>query len=156
MQLLISMLLALAPWLPSQPGDSLIVEVAGRTTVLRAPDIAALPRDSVQWTTHGVTHRYAGVRLIDVLRRVGVPIDSLKGRDLTRRVVVEAADHYRAVFALAEIAPGLGSREVLVADREDGGPLAPTAAPWRLAVPADGSGGRGVRQVVALRVRDEP
>ncbi len=142
--------------LPPQSRDSLVVEVAGRSTVLRAPDLAALPRDSVQWAYHGTSHWYAGIRLVAVLRRVGIPMDSLKGHDLTRRVVVEAADRYRAVFALAEIAPGIGSREVLLADREDGRPLAPNAGPWRLVVPADGSGARGVRQVVALRVRDEP
>ena len=156
MHLLLSLLLALATPPQAFAGDSLLVEVAGRTIVLSAGDLAALPRDSVEWAYHGSPHWYSGVRLTLVLRRVGVPVDSLKGRDLTKRVVVEAADRYRAVFALAEIAPGIGSREVLLADREDGRPLPPTEGPWRLVVPADGSGARGVRQVVALSVRDEP
>jgi len=87
---------------------------------------------------------------------VGVPIDSLRGADLTKRVVVEAADRYRAVFALAEIVPGIGSRVALVADLQDGQPLPAAAGPLRLIVPADGTGSRSVRQVIALRVRDEP
>ncbi len=150
------LLFAPAPVPQLAASDSLLIEVGGRSIVLETRDLAALPRDSAQWAYHGTPHWYAGVRLIDVLRRVGVPVDSLKGRDLTKRVVVEAADHYRAVFALAEIAPGIGSREVLLAEHEDGRPLPPTVGPWRLVVPADGSGARGVRQVVALRVRDEP
>lgn len=155
-QFLALMLLAFAPHLTAAPGDSLLVEVSGHVTVLREADLAALPRDSVRWDYHGAPHWYAGVRLVALLRRVGVQIDTLRGRDLTKRVVVEAADRYRAVFTLAEIAPAIGEREVLVADREDGRPLADGVGPFRLVVPGDGSGGRAVRQVVALRVRDEP
>jgi hypothetical protein len=154
--LVMSLLLAIAPWVSATSNDSVVIEVAGRSTVLRAADLAGLPRDTVQWPYHGTPHVYAGVRLITLLRRAGVPIDSLKGADLTKRVVVEAADHYRAVFTLAEIAPGLGARMVLLADQEDGHPLTAAVGPWRLVVPADGSGARGVRQVIALRVRDEP
>ena len=156
MHLLVSLLIAIAPWGPAASNDSVVVEVAGRTTVVSAADLAALPRDTVQWSYHGTPHAYAGVRLIVLLRRAGVPIDSLKGADLTKRVVVEAADRYRAVFTLAEIAPGLGGRMVLLADEEDGHPLTAAIGPWRLVVPADGSGARGVRQVTALRVLDEP
>ena len=156
MHLMMSLLLAMAPSITAAANDSVVIEVAGRTTVLRAADLAALPRDTVQWAYHGTPHAYAGVRLIVLLQRAGVPIDSLKGADLTKRVVVEAADHYRAVFTLAEIAPGLGARMVLLADQEDGHPLTSAVGPWRLVVPADGSGARGVRQVTALRVRDEP
>ncbi len=156
MHVLLSLLLLLAPGPRPASSDSLVIEVAGRAIVLRSAELAAMPRDSVQWAYHGTPHWHSGIRLVALLRRVGVPIDSLKGRDLTRRLVVEAADGYRAVFSLAEVAPGLGARDVLLADREDGQLLAPPVGPWRLVVPADGSGARGVRQVVALRVRDEP
>jgi hypothetical protein len=135
--------------------DSLLVEIGGRVTVLRSPDLRQLPRDSVQWSDHGAVHTYSGVRLIVLLRHVGMPVDTLRRAELTKRLVVEAADGYRVVFTLAEVAPGLGSREVLVADREDGEPLSAFAGPLRLVVPADGSGARSVRQVIALRVRDE-
>jgi hypothetical protein len=106
--LLMSLLLAIVPRVSVVSSDSLIIEVAGRSTVLRVADLAALPRDTVRWAYHGTPHAFAGVRLIVLLRRAGVPIDSLKGADLTKRLVVEAADHYRAVFTLAEIAPGGG------------------------------------------------
>jgi hypothetical protein len=156
MYLLASLLLAVAPRLAAPPADSLMIEVAGHVMVLHAAELAALPRDSVRWTEHGALHTFAGIRLTDLLRHVGVPIDSLRGADLTKRVVVEAADRYRAVFALAEIVPGIGSRVALVADLQDGQPLPAAAGPLRLIVPADGKGSRSVRQVIALRVRDEP
>jgi len=150
------LLLAALPAPGAATGDSLVIETAGHVTVLRQADLAALPRDSLRWDYHGTPHVYAGVRLDVLLRRAGVPMDSLRGRDMTRRVVVEAVDRYRAVFALAEVAPGIGEREVLVADREDGRPLPEGVGPFRLVVPGDKGGMRAVRQVAAVRVRDEP
>jgi DMSO/TMAO reductase YedYZ molybdopterin-dependent catalytic subunit len=156
MYLLASLLLAVAPSLSAPPADSLLIEIEGRVTVVHNADFAALPRDSVRWSDHGTSHVYRGVRLTELLKLVGVPIDSAHGPFLTQRVVIEAADRYRAVFALAELAPKVGARMVLVADQQDGQPLPAAAGPYRLIVPADGGGTRSVRLVVALRVRDEP
>jgi hypothetical protein len=138
------------------PSDSLLIDVLGKVVVLRAGDLAALPHDTVQASFHGgPTLTYSGVRLADVLRLVGVPIDTLHRPELVQRVLVEAADGYRVVFSLAELAPGIGDRTVIVADRRDGQPLPPTEAPWRLLVPGDGSHPRWARQVTALRVRGD-
>lgn len=157
MYLLASLLLSFAPGISAPPAESLLVDVAGRVRIVHAAELAALPRDSVRWASeHGPSHMYVGVRLSDLLRYVGVPLDSLRGPDLTKRLVVEAADRYRVVFALGELAPGIGARMVLVADKQDGQPLSEAAGPLRIVVPADGKGARCVRQVIALRVRDEP
>jgi hypothetical protein len=156
MMLLTPMLLAVTSGVLAPAGDSLLVEVAGRVTVLHAAELAQLPRDSVRWDYHGTPHTYSGIWLTVLLRRTGVPIDTLRGPNLTRRLVVEASDGYRAVFTLAELAPGLGSRDVLLADREDGHPVSDAVGPLRLVAPGDGAGARSVRQVIALRVRDEP
>jgi DMSO/TMAO reductase YedYZ molybdopterin-dependent catalytic subunit len=155
--LLLSLLLLAAPPQTSTPGvDSLVIDVAGRMVVLQAADLAPLPRDTVRASFHGgPTLTYSGVRLADVLRLAGVPIDSLHGPQLIRRVLIEAADGYRALFSLVELAPGLGDRVVIVADRLDGQPLPATEGPWRLLVPGDGGHARWVRQVTALRVLDE-
>jgi DMSO/TMAO reductase YedYZ molybdopterin-dependent catalytic subunit len=154
--LLMALLLAAPPRCTAPAGDSLLVDVAGRVTVVSEADLMSLPRDTVSWSHHGTPHTYVGVRVTDLLRRLGVPIDTLRRADITKRLVVEASDGYRAVFTLAEIAPGLGAREVLLADREDGQPLPPDVGPLRLVVPQDSSGARSVWQVIALRVRDEP
>ncbi len=45
---------------------------------------------------------------------------------------------------------------MLVADSEDGKPLAPTAGPLRLIVPSDKSPARWVRMVKAIRVVANP
>lgn len=157
MHLLLSLLLLAAPPPGAAPApDSLLIDVAGRTTVLRAPDFAALPHDTVRARFHdGPTLTYTGVPLVSLLRLAGVPIDSLHGPQLVRRLLVEAADGYRALFSLVELAPGLGDRVVIVADRLDGRPLPATEGPWRLLVPGDGGHARWVRQVVALRILDE-
>lgn len=152
---LFALLLALPPGILAPPSDSLILELNGRVTVWGTEALAQLPRDSARWSDHGTVHTYAGVRLTTLLRQVGLPMDSLRGPNLTKRLVVEAADGYRAVFTLAEIAPRLGAREVLVADRQDGERLPAAVGPFRLIVPGDGSGARAVRQVTAFRVRDE-
>jgi hypothetical protein len=156
--LLLSLSLLLAPLPASTPvADSLLVNVAGRIVVFHAADFAALPRDTVRASFHdGPKLTYSGVSLAGVLRLAGVPIDSLHGPQLLRRLLVEAADGYRALFSLVELAPGLGDRVVIVADRLDGQPLPASEGSWRLLVPGDGGHARWVRQVTALRVLDEP
>jgi len=135
--------------------DSLIIEVAGRITVIRAADLAALPRDTVRTTIHGGPQlTYTGVKLTEVLRRVGIATDSLRGPALVTRVLVEAADGYRVIFSLAELAPSFGERRVLLVDQVDGHPLPANEGPWRLAAAGDaGEHARWVRQVAAIRVR---
>lgn len=153
MHLLVALLLAL-PQTDRAP-DSLLVEVAGRVTVIRAADLAGLPRDTARTSIHGgPTLTYTGVKLTDVLRRVGIATDSLRGPALVTRVLVEAADGYRVVFSLPELAPGFGERRVVLVDRLDGQPLPGNEGPWRLAAVGDaGEHARWVRQVVAIRVR---
>jgi hypothetical protein len=157
MALLLSLVLLAAPPPRAAPSpDSLVIDVAGRIVVLRAADFAPLPRDTVRASFHdGPTLTYSGVRLTDVLRLVGVPIDSLHRPQLVQRLLVEAADGYRVVFSLAELAPGLGDRLVVVADRLDEQPLPAAEGPWRLLVPGDGEHARWVRQVTALRLRGD-
>jgi DMSO/TMAO reductase YedYZ molybdopterin-dependent catalytic subunit len=155
--IVISLLLLAAP-LRTPAADSLLIEVAGRVVVLRAADLAALPRDSIRASFHGgPSHTYGGVPLRHVLRLAGVATDSLHGPQLTQRLLIEAADGYRVVFSVGELAPSLGNTLVIVADRVDGQPLPSAEGPWRLLVPGDGEHARWVRQVTAIRVRaDEP
>ena len=128
-------------------GDSLPARV------FTAAEVAALPHAEVRATEHGGTSTFSGVPLDSLLRRAGVPVDSVRGRRVADYVVVLAADGYRAVFSLAELDPGLGGRAVLVADRRDGQPLGAAEGPLRLVVPGDGRPTRWVRQVTTLVVR---
>ncbi|MEW9571655.1 molybdopterin-dependent oxidoreductase [Rhodanobacter sp. Si-c] len=124
----------------------------GRTVQLSAKAIESLPRLSVSATAHGKTARYGGYDLRQVLEAAGVRASALRGRAMTTIVTVSAPDGYHAVFALAELDPTLGNRQVLLADRENGQPLPPATGPWRLVVPADQRPARWVRQVNAIAV----
>jgi len=150
--------LAVAIALPQQTqrAESLVVEVEARVVVLRASDLAALPRDSVRGAVHDEpAHTYTGYHLRDLLRRAGVATDSLGGPALARRVVVEAADGYRVIFSLPELDTSLANGTALLAASRDGRPLPAGTGPWYLVVPTDGRPARWVRGVTRLRVRGE-
>ncbi len=151
------LLACLASPAAGQAADSLVVEAPGARIVVRAADWARLPHDTIRVRFHEEPEQlYAGVPLPALLQLVGVRTDSLRGRSLTLRLVVEAVDGYRIVLGLAELDPTLGGRRVILADRVDGEPLPATEAPFRLLIAGDQRPPRWVRQVVGLRVRAEP
>jgi hypothetical protein len=102
----------------------------------------------------GKESAFEGVALVDVLRLAGVPIGKdLRGDKLTTQVIAEAADGYRAVFALTELDPAFTDRVILLADRRDDQPLSAAEGPLRIVVPGEKRHARWVRQVIALTVR---
>ena len=146
--------LILPPQMGAQ-GQSLRVVLFGQEALLSPADLAALPRDSVQARIHdGPEQWYAGPSLLAVLRRAGARVDTIRGPALRQVVIADASDGYRVVFSLAELAPGLGNRQVLLVDRIDGKPVPNDEGPWRLLVPADGHPTRWARQVVAIKLED--
>jgi DMSO/TMAO reductase YedYZ molybdopterin-dependent catalytic subunit len=101
----------------------------------------------------GKEHRYTGVACADLLREAGVTLGpALRGKHLAQYVLVEAADGYRAVFALPELDPEFAREVVLVAYQVDGQPLPAGEGPFRLVVPADKKHARWVRQAAAIQV----
>ena len=73
---------------------------------------------------------------------------------MTEVLVVDAADGYKAVFALAEVDAAFAVREIILADKRDGKPLDSKEGPFRIIAPGDKRGARWVRQVTALRITD--
>lgn len=122
-------------------------------TALTAGDLASLPRVEVRATAHGNTALFSGVRMADMLRLAGVPIDSVRGRRAALYVLVSAADGYSAVFSLGELAPDLTGRMALLADQRDGAPLDDEEGPLRLVLPDESRPTRWVRQVTSISVR---
>jgi hypothetical protein len=90
-----------------------------------------------------------------LLAQLGVRADSIRGRAVGLRVVVEAADGYQVVLSLAECDPTVPDRQVLLADQVDGRSLPAVEAPYRLLIIGAPHHSRWARQVVALRVRAE-
>lgn len=104
-----------------------------------------------------VSGRFSGVALGELLRLVDVPRgDSLRGPALATYVLIEAADGYRALFALAELDAGFTDRLFLLADRKDGAALTPKDGPFQLIVPDEKRPARWVRQVRRVRVVQVP
>ncbi len=83
---------------------------------LSQADLAKLPHVTVRAKDHdGKDADFEGIALVEILRLAGVPAgEQLRGKNLALYLVVEAADGYRAVFALAELDPGFTDRVVLL------------------------------------------
>src|SRR5215510_10320664 len=122
---------------------------------LTADDLAKLPHRTVKARDHnGQDTTFEGNELVDVLKLAGVKAgEALSGKELGLFLVAEAADGYRAVFALPELDHAFTDRVVLLADKRDGKPLAEKEGPLRLVVPDEKREGRWVRQVITLTVR---
>jgi DMSO/TMAO reductase YedYZ molybdopterin-dependent catalytic subunit len=132
--------------------------VSGEVTkplTLDAAQFAALPhREVIATDRDGQEHRYAGVPLVDVLRQAGVTLGAdLRGENLTKYLLVKAADGYQVLFALPELDPLFATRTILVADRVDGQPLPAGVGPYRLVVPGEKRPARWIREVRSLEVR---
>lgn len=100
---------------------------------------------------------FSGVPLLEILQSAGVPTgESLRGKALTTCIIITASDGYKVTFSLAELDTGIGARQVIIADSEDGKPLPSTAGPLRLVVPEDKRPARWVGMVMTVRVVANP
>jgi DMSO/TMAO reductase YedYZ molybdopterin-dependent catalytic subunit len=141
----------------SKAGSSVLLSVQGEVPhplKLTAEEFAQLPRQTVRATDReGKEAEFEGVAVFEILQRTGLKLgNELRGPALAQYLLVQAADGYRAVFALPEIDPACTDRTILLADRRDGKPLAANEGPLRIVVPGEKRHARWVRQVVALRI----
>src|SRR5262249_362561 len=122
---------------------------------LSADDLKKMPRKTVKTVNpHSQkAETYEGVALQEILQRAGIPAgENLRGAAMTSYVVAEASDGYRVVFSLAELDPGMGDAEVLVADKLDGAALDAKHGPLQLVAPHDKRAARWVRMLKGLTV----
>ena len=122
---------------------------------LTAADLAKLPRRTVRAKEHDSKEAtFEGVELGEVLKLAGVKFgEHMRGKSLALFLVADAADNYRAVFALPELDHAFTDRVILLADRRDGKPLATSEGPLRIVVPDEKRQARWVRQVSSLTIR---
>src|ERR1700749_2131176 len=116
-----------------------LVSVGGeveRPLKLTAADLAKLPRRMVSAKDHdGRDTSFEGVELGEVLKLAGVKFgEGLRGKSLALFLVVDAADGYRAVFALPELDPAFTDQTVILPDRRDAKPLSEAEGQWRIVV----------------------
>lgn len=142
---------------PAKAGADAGIAVAGRSrpeTVVTAREIAALPvvRLALSYETeHGVHQAtFEGPLLWTVLDHAGA-VDATKPPEQVRQtVLISGQDGYTAVLALGEIAPAFEGKQVILAERMDGRSLGPEH--FRVVVPGDRRGSRGVHDVVRMTV----
>jgi DMSO/TMAO reductase YedYZ molybdopterin-dependent catalytic subunit len=136
-----SLTLLLSATLWAQAGAT--VSVTGNVPqpqTLTVAEFGKLPRAKVGM--------YEGVWLHEMLSKAGLVL----GSDQAGYVVATAADGYRALFSLAEIDPTITENQVLIADKAGGQPLTGRDGTFRLVVPKDIRGVRGVRQLTKIEV----
>jgi hypothetical protein len=130
-----------------------VVNPDGHSTTLTAAQIANAPHVAVDAHDHAGAAHFEGVPLSAVLSLAGVQLgDTLRGPRMAEALLVEAADGYKVVFALAEADPAFATREIILADKRDGKPLDAKEGPFRIVAPGDARPARWVRQVTTLRV----
>ena len=119
-------------------------------------DLKALPHTSV--TFHNphtnADETYSGVRLADLLRKIGAPLGpDLHGTALANYVIGTGSDGYKAVLALGEVDSSFHPGEVIVADTMDGKPLDAHNGPLKLVVTEDKRPARAVRNLVSIELK---
>ena len=118
-------------------------------------NLAEFPRQTVITNDRGRKATFEGVALRDVLAKAGVALgEALRGKALSRAIIVTALDGYQAVYAIAEVDADFTDQIILLADRRDDLPLLPDTGPLQLVVPHDKRPARWVRQVAKIEVRD--
>lgn len=128
---------------------------SGKQTIVTKADIDAMPQTKVSAGTADAPVTYQGVDLKALLEKGGVTFgDSLRGKRLASCLLVEAADGYKVVFALPEIDPAFGDKQMVLADSRDGKPLDQKEGPFRIVIPSEKRMARWVRQVTTLKIVD--
>jgi hypothetical protein len=122
-------------------------------------DLKAMPHITATFhNTHtNADESYSGVRLADILGKLGAPLGSdLRGEALSNYVVATGSDGYSAVLALAEVDPGFHPGEVLVADTMNRKPLDQHSGPLKLVVTEDKRPARSVRNLTSIELKVLP
>lgn len=128
----------------------------GKPYRINAAATAAMTKVDVTVKGHdGKDHHYSGVSLYEIITKAeAVPGNMLKGKTMAKYVLVSAADNYQVVLAIPEFDPAFTDKMVILADKEDGVPLAANLGPYRLIVPGDKKPARSVMRVTSIEVLD--
>jgi hypothetical protein len=152
------------PHMPMQPQTSMVtaqvpappeplkIAFGGKSATWTVATLAGLPHVTVTvYNEHTKANEtYSGVPLIALLAPLGVS-EHPRGKDLRLYVVAEGADLYEVVYASGEITPEVSSSTVIVADTENGKPLAGDG-PLKMIATGEKRPARWVRCLVAIKV----
>jgi len=145
-----------APTAPEK-SESLLIVNSGRDPWRLTPaDLKAMPHITVSiHNSHSNTDEtYSGVRLSDLLAKMGAPLGSeLRGKALANYIVVTGSDGYKSVLALGEVDTSFHPGEVIVADTMNNKPLDAHSGPFKLVVTEDKRPARSVRNLATIELK---
>jgi len=126
---------------------------------LTLTDLKAMPHVTVTvHNSHSNTDEtYSGVRLADLLAKVGAPSGkNLRGKALAHYIVASGSDGYQTILSLGEVDSEFHPGEILVAETMDGKPLDARSGPLKLVVTEDKHPARSVRNLVQIELKTAP
>jgi DMSO/TMAO reductase YedYZ molybdopterin-dependent catalytic subunit len=152
-------LIGLTPGIRAQNlPDSTSFRVEGEVKIPLALTATAL--DQMNKTTVVATdrqnkpHTYSGVLLATILQKAGATLgEELKGVNLTKYLLLTAADGYRVLFSLAEADPVFTDKKIILATRIDGALLNADQGPFQVIVEGEKKKARHIRRVNRLQVQ---
>jgi DMSO/TMAO reductase YedYZ molybdopterin-dependent catalytic subunit len=152
---------ALAQKVSSPADQPAILTVSGKVEhplSLTRTDFDKFTRQTVKTRTRdGKEHSFEGVSVGDILQKAGVRFGEALHQDAAATyLLAEATDGYQVVFALPEFDSPTNDRLILIADRQDGNPLAAASGPLQLIAPGDKGHGRWVRRIKSLTLVRAP
>ena len=101
----------------------------------------------------GKEHEYSGISVFEILIKAEAILNNqLRGKLLTKYLLVSAADGYQIVIALPEIDPAFTDQTIILANKEDGKDLAANYGPFRLIVPGDKKAARSAMRVTNIDI----
>ena len=129
---------------------------AGSTLQLTLQDIAAMPHTTATLNDKdGKPHSYGGVPLSVILSKAGVATSKeLRGKNLSKYLLVKCADGYEVLFSLAELDSSFTDKKIILADSIDGAPLAENRGPLRIVAEGEKKHARSCFQVLELIAGD--
>lgn len=135
------------------PAGTPRVVYGGKTIDLTLAALAALPHVAI--TVHNehtkADETYSGVPVIALLTPLGVS-DKPRGKQLRLYIVAYGSDGYEVVYAIGEVTPDVHDATVMVADTEDGKPIA-ADGPLKLVATGEKRPARWVRNLVGIEVK---
>jgi hypothetical protein len=137
---------------PAPPAGPLKITYGDQSAEWTPATLAALPHTTITvYNEHAkATQSYSGVPLMDLLAKLGVP-DKPRGKQFRIYMVTVGSDGYEVVYSLGEVTPDVHDGTVLVADSEDGKPIADDG-PLKLVATGEKRPARWVRNLVAVKV----
>ena len=151
------LMLLLVPFLSSAQNKEAVVKITGEVTTTLTITVADYEKYKQITVTRkdkeGKDHIYKGVLLGDILQKAGATLgENLKGENLTKFVLAEASDGYKATFALTELDKAFTDKAIILTNNVDGKPLPATEGPFRIIIQDEKKPSRCVRQLISLKV----